>query len=98
MAKEIRNTHHLLPLTVSWKHTSHALLRSKIFVSGMRCDDSAAVSDANESTVTARACSYFRDLQRPQSASRLSCFWAFLGIYSHYLGIYVPYIDVCTGW
>lgn len=63
---------------------------ARIYVSRMRCDDSAAVSDANKRSVTARACSYFYDLQRPQSTSRLSCFWAFLGTYSHYLGIYMP--------
>lgn len=63
----------------------------------MQCDDSAAVSVANERTVTARACSYFHDLRRPQSASRLSCFWAFLGTYSHYLGIYMLYTYICTG-
>lgn len=75
---------------------SHASLRSEIFASRMRCD-SAAVSDANERTVTARAPwlrSYFRDLRRPQSTSQLSCFWAFLGTYSHYLGIYMLYTDV----
>lgn len=64
---------------------AHLASRGEISASGTRCDDSAAVSNANEHTVTARARSYFRGPRRGIRKAHPDCISflrAFLGTYS----------------